>query len=228
MAFTTGGLRPLRRSGSSKALKCTVSEPSRREFLKLAVPSVVAGWPTFGLAEDARATSLYDLNSTMGGKKIELSKYRGKVALVVNVATYCVLTPQYEQLSALYEKHASRGLEILAYPCNQFGNQEPGDYEDICRFAREQYGARFSIFDKVNVNPPNVDNVYSFLKSTNPDSEKRIEWNFAKFLVDKDGKTVRRYKPGILPSMLEEDIVALLDEKPLPPRLVPKPQVIAL
>jgi len=154
----------------------------------------------------------------------------------------------------LYDKHGSRGLEILgkwlakldhailseetqdavapargtAYPCNQFGNQEPGDYDDICKFARDQYGAKFSIFDKVNVNPPNVDNVYSFLKSTNPDSEKRIEWNFAKFLVDKEGKPVRRYKPGILPSMLEKDVVALLDEKPLPPRLIPKPQVNAL
>ncbi|KAJ8901222.1 hypothetical protein NDN08_007071 [Rhodosorus marinus] len=228
MAFTTGGLRPVRRSGSLKTLKCTVRESSRREFLKVAVPAVVAGWPAFGLAEDAPSTSLYDLTSTMGGEKIDLSKYRGKVALVVNVATYCVLTPQYEELTALYDKHASRGLEILAYPCNQFGNQEPGDYDDICKFARDQYGAKFSIFDKVNVNPPNVDDVYSFLKSTNPDSDKRIEWNFAKFLVDKDGKPVRRYKPGILPSMLEKDVAALLDEKPLPPRLIPKPQVNAL
>uniref|UniRef100_A0A7S2ZUU1 Glutathione peroxidase n=1 Tax=Rhodosorus marinus TaxID=101924 RepID=A0A7S2ZUU1_9RHOD len=151
MAFATGGLRPVRRSGCLNTLKCASSESSRRDFLKFAVPAVVAGWPlAFGRAEDdVPSTSLYDLTSTMGGEKVELSKYRGKVVLVVNVATYCVLTPQYEELTALYDKHGSRGLEILAYPCNQFGNQEPGDYDDVCKFARDQYGAKFSIFDKV-------------------------------------------------------------------------------
>jgi len=141
----------VRRSGCSHTLKCASIESSRREFLKVAVPAVVAGWPVFafGLPEDTPSTSLYDLTSTMGGEKVDLSKYRGKVALVVNVATYCALTPQYEELAALYDKHASRGLEILAYPCNQFGNQEPGDYDDVCKFARDQYGAKFSIFDKV-------------------------------------------------------------------------------
>ncbi|KAJ8901223.1 hypothetical protein NDN08_007072 [Rhodosorus marinus] len=227
MAFTTVGPRPLRRSGGLRTVKCTVSDSTRRAFMKVAMPGVLVGRPIYGLAEDAVPTmSLYDLSASMDGQKVEMNKYRGKVVLVINVTPYCaLLTPQCEELLSLYDKYSGKGFEVLAYPCDQFGQQEPSDYEDTCKIARERYGAKFSIFDEVNVNPPNVDNVYKFLKSTNPESHKPIEWNFAKFLVDKDGQAARRYKPGILPSMLEEDVARLLDGKPLPPR--PKPHIKA-
>mmetsp|Transcript_27117 Transcript_27117/g.105545 ORF Transcript_27117/g.105545 Transcript_27117/m.105545 type:complete len:378 (-) Transcript_27117:248-1381(-) len=246
MAFSIAGYPTLRRSRGLKSLKCEASDkgpgsspkkpdpsnpkgpgkapdsaaPSsgRRGFLKVAIPSAIVGWWITGQLENASPDSLYDMSAMLGGENIALEEYRGKVVLVVNVATNSALTPQYEELVALYQKYNAQGFDIIAFPCNQFGGQEPGRNKDIRKVARNRYGVEFQIFDKVNVNPPDVPSVYKFLKANNPDSKKQIEWNFTKFLVDRNGHAVARYEPGILPSMLDKKISALLAEEALPPR----------
>jgi len=246
MAFTIVGFPSLRRSRGLKSLKCEASDkgpgpspqkgdpsnpkgpakapdsaaPSsgRRGFLKIAIPSAIAGWWITGRVENSSPGSLYDLSAIVGGEKVPLDEYRGKVVLVVNVATNSALTPQYEELVALYDRFNAQGFDIIAFPCNQFGSQEPGRNKDIRKLARNRYGVQFQIFDKVNVNPPDVPSVYKFLKASNPDSHKPIEWNFTKFLVDRNGQAVARYEPGILPSMLDKEIALLLAEEPRPPR----------
>ncbi|KAA8497157.1 putative phospholipid hydroperoxide glutathione peroxidase 6, mitochondrial [Porphyridium purpureum] len=191
-------------------------------------PSSSVRWGAVLAAENgvSKKKTFYDLQATKDGKVQDLAQFKGGVSLVVNVATYCALTTQYEGLAEMYDRLAPRGLHVLAFPCNQFGNQEPGSNEEICKFAREQYGAKFVIFDKVDVNGDTADPVYKFLKTNNPDDSKRIEWNFAKFLIDKDGQVVRRYKPGILPHSIERDIVALLDNAPLPMKRKPQLGVV--
>ncbi|KAJ7536862.1 hypothetical protein O6H91_12G085600 [Diphasiastrum complanatum] len=146
------------------------------------------------------------------GKDVDLSIYKGKVLLIVNVASQCGLTNNnYTELSELYTKYKDQGFEILAFPCNQFGGQEPGSNEDIVQFACTRFKAEFPIFDKVDVNGENTAPIYKFLKK-----EKGgflgdgIKWNFAKFLVDKDGNVVDRYAPTTSPKSIEKDIKKLL------------------
>mmetsp|Transcript_27119 Transcript_27119/g.105551 ORF Transcript_27119/g.105551 Transcript_27119/m.105551 type:complete len:369 (-) Transcript_27119:252-1358(-) len=246
MAFSIAGYPTLRRSRGLKSLKCEASDkvpgpapkkpdPStpkgpaeaadsmapnsgRRGFLKVAIPSAIVGWWITGQLQNTTPDSLYDLSAVLGGERIALEEYRGKVVLVVNVATNSALTPQYEELVALYNKYNAQGFDVIAFPCNQFGGQEPGRNKDIRKLARNRYGVDFQIFDKVNVNPPDVPSVYKFLKANNPDSKKPVEWNFTKFLVDRNGHAVARYEPGVLPSMLEKQISVLLAEEALPPR----------
>lgn len=146
------------------------------------------------------------------GQDVDLSIYKGKVLLIVNVASKCGLTnSNYTELSDLYEKYKDKGLEILAFPCNQFGGEEPGSNEEILEFACTRFKAEFPIFDKVDVNGDNSAPIYKFLKSSKGgffgDS---IKWNFAKFLVDKDGVVVDRYAPTTSPSSIEKDIKKLL------------------
>jgi glutathione peroxidase len=137
-------------------------------------------------------TSLYDFTYTdIGGKPAKLEKYRGKPVLVVNVASKCGLTPQYAGLEALYKKHAEDGLVILGFPCNQFGNQEPGSEIEIKEFCSLNYGVTFPLFSKVEVNGDNRTPLYKWLIEKT--DGKDIEWNFAKFLVSKDGQTVQRF-----------------------------------
>ncbi|KAJ8901221.1 hypothetical protein NDN08_007070 [Rhodosorus marinus] len=202
----------------AKAPDSAAPSSGRRGFLKVAIPSAIAGWWITGRVEKSSPDSLYDLSAVLGGEKIALEEYRGKVVLVVNVATNSALTPQYQELVALYDKFNAQGFDIIAFPCNQFGGQEPGRNKDIRKLARNRYGVEFQIFDKVNVNPPDVPSVYKFLKATNPDSKKPVEWNFTKFLVDRNGHAVARFEPGILPSMLDKEISLLLAEEALPPR----------
>lgn len=188
--------------------------------------------PRSGLAaaatDAAAATTFFDLTASRGGAPVPLRDlFAGKVTLVVNVASYCALTPQYEGLVALHRKYATGGgdkrpFDIAAFPCNQFAGQEPGTYDEVCAFAREKFGAEFTLFDPLSVNGPATHPVYQWLKAANPDDGKRIEWNFAKFLVDADGAVVRRYKPGVLPEMIEGDIAALVAGRPLPKRVKPQ------
>ena len=136
----------------------------------------------------------------------------GKVLLVVNTASKCGFTPQYEGLEALWRKYRDHGFEVIAFPCNQFGNQEPGGAEEIASFCEMNYGVSFPLMAKVDVNGTGAEPLFEWLKSEAPGifGSKRIKWNFTKFLIGRDGKVVRRYAPTEKPAALERDIEALL------------------
>ncbi|KAK3034570.1 hypothetical protein RJ639_033816 [Escallonia herrerae] len=146
------------------------------------------------------------------GNDVELNKYKGKVLLIVNVASQCGLTnSNYTELATLYQKYKDQGLEILAFPCNQFGAQEPGSNEEILEFACTRFKAEYPIFDKVDVNGSNAAPIYKFLKSSKGGLfGDNIKWNFSKFLVDKDGNVVDRYAPTTSPLSIEKDVKKLL------------------
>ncbi|CAH2077318.1 unnamed protein product [Thlaspi arvense] len=146
------------------------------------------------------------------GKDVSLDKFKGKPLLIVNVASRCGLTSSnYSELSQLYEKYKNQGFEILAFPCNQFGGQEPESNPDIKRFVCTRFKAEFPIFDKVDVNGPSTAPIYQFLKSKSGGFlGDFIKWNFEKFLVDKKGNVVERYPPTTSPFQIEKDIQKLL------------------
>lgn len=157
--------------------------------------------------------SIYDFSvKDIEGKEVSLSKYDGKVLLIVNVASKCGFTSQYEGLETLYQKYKDKNFMILGFPSNQFMNQEPGTNEEIKEFCRLTYGVDFDMFSKIDVNGKNEDPLYTYLKKqasgTITDS---IKWNFTKFLVDKDGTVLKRYGSIDKPSEIEPDIVKLLD-----------------
>ena len=146
------------------------------------------------------------------GSDASLEPYRGKVLLIVNTASKCGFTPQYEGLEALHRTFAERGFEVLGFPCNQFGAQEPGDAAEIANFCSLTYDVTFPVFAKIDVNGADADPLFARLKADAPGlmGTKAIKWNFTKFLVDRDGKTVRRYAPQTKPAEIEADIAALL------------------
>ena len=143
---------------------------------------------------------------------IDLSIYGEKTLLIVNVASECGLTFHYEGLQELYKEYNSQGLEILAFPCNQFGAQEPGTNDEIKSFCTEKYNVTFPIFNKIDVNGPNEDPLYTFLKSSKRGflGYKPIEWNFAKFLINGNGDVIKRYLPSTKPKKIEKKIAKLL------------------
>ena len=145
------------------------------------------------------------------GEDVSLSDYKGKVLLIVNTASKCGFTPQYKGLEELYKKYEGK-LEVLAFPCNQFGSQEPGSEEEIQGFCSTTFSTTFPLFSKIEVNGDNAHPLYNFLKSANPGvlGTEKIKWNFTKFLVDKDGKPVKRYAPVTKPKDIETDIEGLL------------------
>ena len=149
---------------------------------------------------------------TIDGQKTTLEKYKGKTLLVVNVASKCGLTKQYEGLEALYKKYHDRGFVILGFPCNQFMGQEPGTEAEIAEFCSVNYGVTFPLFSKIDVNGDKAHPLYQYLKKELPGTGNKpdIEWNFAKFLIDKNGKPVSRYHPRVKPADFEEDILSLL------------------
>ena len=158
-------------------------------------------------------TSVHDFTvKDARGKDVDLSIYKGKVLLIVNVASQCGLTnSNYTELSQLYEKYKGHGFEILAFPCNQFGSQEPGTNEEIVQFACTRFKAEYPIFDKVDVNGDKAAPLYKFLKSSKGGLfTDAIKWNFSKFLVDKDGNVVDRYAPTTSPLSIEKDVKKLL------------------
>jgi glutathione peroxidase len=150
------------------------------------------------------------LNFTMkslDGKSVDLSKYQGKVVLIVNVASKCGYTPQYKGLQALHAKYADQGLAVLGIPCNQFLSQEPGTSAEIADFCEKRYGVKFDLLEKVDVNGANACPLYKFLTSpaTDPKFAGDIKWNFTKFLIGRNGDVAARYEPGVKP---ESDTVA--------------------
>ncbi|MFD2826117.1 glutathione peroxidase [Leeuwenhoekiella polynyae] len=156
--------------------------------------------------------NFYDLEAkTLQGKTIPMRAYKGKTVVVVNTASKCGLTPQYEGLEALYEKYRDQGLEILGFPCNQFGNQEPGSADDIEAFCQVNYGVSFTMFDKVDVNGSQTHPIFKYLKSELSGLlGSKIKWNFTKFLIDKNGKPIKRYAPITKPQKMEASIKRLL------------------
>ena len=155
-------------------------------------------------------TTMYDFSAkSLGGKEeIPLSRYQGKVALVVNTASQCGLTPQYTGLEELHKKYHAEGLEVLGFPCNQFGSQEPGTAEEIGAFCTKNYGVTFQMFDKIDVNGANAHPLYKWLTSSAPGilGTEAIKWNFGKFLVGKDGSIIKRYAPTTSPKDVAADI----------------------
>lgn len=157
--------------------------------------------------------AIYDISvSTLAGDQIQLGEYRGKVLLIVNVASKCGFTSQYAGLEALYKKYSPQGLVVLGFPCNQFGGQEPGNSEEIKKFCDLSYGVTFPIFSKIEVNGEGTHPLYRLLKSECPGilGSEAIKWNFTKFLVDSDGKIVSRFASATTPEALESEIVKLL------------------
>ena len=178
--------------------------------------------------------SIYDLKvKNRNNEDVSLSDFKGKVLIIVNTATGCGFTPQYEGLESLYKKYHDKGLEILDFPCNQFGNQAPGSDDEIHEFCALKYNTSFDQFTKIDVNGENESPLYTFLKDAISDDiisgiknkmamkavekiskttkkKNDIKWNFTKFLIDRNGKVIKRYDPTFKPMDMEEDILKLL------------------
>ena len=146
------------------------------------------------------------------GKKTNLGAHKGKVMLIVNVASKCGLTPQYKQLQAVHSKYAKKGFTVLGFPCNQFGGQEPGSNDEILTFAKSKYDINFPIFAKVEVNGDGACELYEILKNAQPneDGSTAVKWNFTKFLVNVDGVVVKRFDPGTTPEDIDGQLDGLL------------------
>ena len=177
---------------------------------------------------------IYDFSvKTRKGEDVSIGKFKGKVMLIVNTATGCGFTPQYEAIEKLYEKYHEKGFEVLDFPCDQFGHQAPGDNDEIHEFCTAKYKTQFDQFSKVEVNGENELPLYTYLKKEQPIEETKglknkvamkaiakistsckkegdIVWNFTKFLVDRDGKVVKRYDPTFDPAEIESDLVKLI------------------
>ena len=157
--------------------------------------------------------TVYDFSANaIAGEKASLTDYRGQVLLIVNVASQCGFTPQYQGLEKLYRKYRDRGFSILGFPCNQFGGQEPATESEIQSFCEMRFGVTFPLFSKIEVNGPQAHPLYEFLKSSKPGilGTRKIKWNFTKFLIDRQGNPVRRYAPKQPPEKMESDIVRAL------------------
>ena len=173
-------------------------------------------------------TTVYDFAGTgADGQQVPLHGYEGKVLLIVNVASKCGLTPQYEGLESLYREDKDRGLEILGFPCNQFKEQEPGSNQEIQEFCTSTYDVTFPVFAKIEVNGPDADPLYQWLRAQAPgdfgpryggfyeaiskiqpgaEGTNDIKWNFTKFLIGRDGEVIKRYEPPVLPADIKADL----------------------
>ncbi len=162
-------------------------------------------------------STVYDFEvETTDGSRKALRDYRGKTLLIVNTASKCGFTPQFKGLQALYEKYQDQGLEVLGFPCNQFGNQDPGSNEEIVEFCSLNYDVNFPMFAKIEVNGSNAEPLYQHLRKEAPGvlGTTGIKWNFTKFLVNAEGQVVERFSPKTSPVELEEAIEALLEVEP--------------
>lgn len=157
--------------------------------------------------------SIYNYSAkTISGEEVSLEKYKGKVLLIVNTASKCGFTPQFDGLQKVYEKYQENGLEILGFPSNQFMQQEPGEGDEIEQFCKVNYGVTFQMFDKIDVNGDGAHPLYNYLKSEAPGflGTKGIKWNFTKFLISKEGKVLKRYSPKTKPEDIVKDITTAL------------------
>ncbi|MES2026071.1 MAG: glutathione peroxidase [Pseudomonadota bacterium] len=160
-------------------------------------------------------SNIYDFKAnSLTGAPVDLAQYRGKVLLIVNTASKCGFTPQYKGLEAVYQQFSDKGVEVLGFPCNQFGGQEPGDADAIGAFCEKNYDVTFPLFAKIDVNGDNADPLFKYLKHAAPGllGSEAIKWNFTKFLIKKDGTVYKRYAPQTKPEELVDDINKLLAE----------------
>ena len=158
--------------------------------------------------------SIYDYKVDDSQKNpVSLSDYKGKTLLIVNVASRCGLTPQYKGLQELYSKYSNKDFEILAFPCNQFGAQEPGSNEEIKEFCDINFNISFKIFDKINVNGSSASPLFKHLKNEAKGvmGSEAIKWNFTKFLIDNNGSVIKRYSPQTTPDKIDKDLSKILD-----------------
>ncbi|MEF9951061.1 MAG: glutathione peroxidase [Clostridium sp.] len=155
---------------------------------------------------------LYDFKvNKLNGQEVSMEDYKGKVLLIVNTASKCGLTPQFEGLESLYKEYKDRGFEVLGFPCNQFANQEKGSNAEIHEFCQLNYGVSFTMFEKINVNGDEAHPLYKYLKSEAKGLlTKEVKWNFTKFLIDNKGNVIKRYAPIVEPSKIKSDIEKLL------------------
>jgi glutathione peroxidase len=159
------------------------------------------------------SNSVFDFSATsIDGKPVDLSAYKGKVLLIVNTASKCGFTPQFKGLQQLFEHYTDRGLVVLGFPCDQFGHQEPGNEADINSFCELNFGVSFPLFAKIDVNGKDAHPLYAHLKTEAPGllGSEGIKWNFTKFLVNREGKVISRYAPATSPDAIAKDIEALL------------------
>lgn len=157
----------------------------------------------------------YDFEATkLNGKTVSMKEYQGKTIVIVNTASKCGFTPQYEGLEKLYQKYKDRGLVILGFPCNQFANQEPGSSKEIEEFCKVNYGVTFPLFEKIEVNGKNAHPIFKFLKSKLSGGifGSRIKWNFTKFVINSKGVPVKRFSPNTKPEKMEKTIRRLLQK----------------
>jgi len=165
------------------------------------------------IASKEKSMNIYDYNvTTIEGKTISISKYKGKVLLIVNVASECGFTPQYEGLEKLYEDYKDQDFMVLGFPSNQFGEQEPGSDDEIVFFCQGTYDVKFDMFSKIDVNGDDTDPLYEYLKNEQSGFmwTESIKWNFTKFLIDREGNVVDRYGSSTKPASISDDIEALL------------------
>jgi glutathione peroxidase len=163
------------------------------------------------------ASSVYDFDvTTLDGKARHMADYRGKTLLIVNVASACGYTPQYTGLEALHRKYHDRGFEVLGFPCNQFGGQEPGSADEIASFCSTRFDVTFPLFAKVDVNGAHAHPLFEHLKAEKPGAlgTKAIKWNFTKFLVNARGNVVERYGSSTTPEQIDADVAKALDSAP--------------
>lgn len=187
-----------------------------RRVLTLTVALTVSAGSLFA-AEPQKDANVKDALSftmeSLAGEKVDLSKYRGKVVLMVNVASECGATPQYGPLQSLYSKYQDKGLVVLGFPCNQFGSQEPGSAAEIQQFCTANYGVTFPMFAKIDVNGDDAAPLYKYLtsKETNPKHAGRIGWNFEKFLIGRDGQIVERFPTPVDPA--SDDVIEAIERE---------------
>ena len=158
--------------------------------------------------------NIYNFSCTnLNGEETSLSDYSGTALLIVNTASKCGFTPQYQGLQDLYKEYSEKGLEILGFPCNQFGRQEPGSDEEISLFCSTKYDVTFPLFSKIEVNGPAAHPLFKFLTSSKPGllGSEKIKWNFTKFLINKSGEPIKRFSPRTPPEQLSSDITDLLE-----------------
>jgi glutathione peroxidase len=164
-------------------------------------------------AGENNMTDVYSYQAkALDGSEVKLDQYKGNVLLIVNTASKCGFTPQFEGLEKLHQEYAPRGLKVLGFPCNQFGAQEPGNSTEIGAFCQKNYGVDFQMFEKVDVNGEHAHPLYRYLTEQAPGilGSRDIKWNFTKFLVDKNGHVVKRFAPTVVPADLGKDIEGLL------------------
>jgi glutathione peroxidase len=180
--------------------------------MKLAILFSIALLMFAGVVSAAEIKSPLDFTlDSIDGKPTELSKFKGNVVLIVNVASKCGYTPQYKQLEEVYQKYKDKGFEVLGFPANEFGKQEPGTNQEISTFCSKNYGVDFPMFSKIVVKGDGISPLYQFLtsKETNPGMDGPIKWNFEKFLVDKQGNVVKRFASAVKPD--SPDVISAID-----------------